>query len=95
MQFEGSTANTPTPQSHVLYPPARAFFVFPCPHADCDGEFNLTPAVNAAVVARSPRTDGAQQCAGSRPGDHASKHPCHLLLVHRITAVYQEKTSAQ
>src|SRR6185437_13554124 len=53
MHFEGTTANVPTPQSLVLYPAARAFFTFPCPYADCDGQFNLTAAVNTALADRS------------------------------------------
>ena len=88
MQFEGTAANLPTPQSHVLYPPARAYFAFPCPHADCDGEFDLTATVNAAVLARSLRTEGVLQCSGSRIGSQASKQPCLLRLLHRITAIY-------
>jgi hypothetical protein len=87
MQFEGAAAtNSPTPQSHVLYPPARAFFAFPCPYADCDGQFDLTEAVNAAVADPSRRGEGVLQCSGERVGDRASRHPCLLRLVHRITA---------
>ena len=88
MQFEGTSANLPTPQSHVLYPPARAFFLFPCPHAGCDGEFDLTAAVNAAVVARSHRAEGVLQCCGTRLGPQTSRLPCPLRLLHRITTVY-------
>jgi hypothetical protein len=96
MQFEGTSANLPTPQSHVLYPPARAFFSFPCPHAGCDGEFDLTAAVNAAVGARSHRTEGVLQCPGTRLAAHASRLPCPLRLLHRITTVYYgEQTSGR
>ncbi len=50
LKFEGPFANTPTAQSHVLYPPARAFFGYPCPFADCDGHFDLREAVKAALA---------------------------------------------
>jgi hypothetical protein len=48
LQFEASSSSTPTPQSHVLYPPARAFFEYPCRYWDCDGHFDLGNAVKAA-----------------------------------------------
>lgn len=88
MQFEGSTANIPTAQSHVLYPPAPAFFTFPCPYADCDGQFDLTAAVNAALAEPSHEAQGALECSGTRVGERASRQPCRLRLVHRIAAVY-------
>jgi hypothetical protein len=90
LQFEGTTATTPTPQSHVLYPPARAFFAFPCPYADCDGQFDLTAAVNAALADPSHRSEGVLECSGMRVGDHASRQPCLLRLLHRITATYYQ-----
>src|SRR6185437_10439404 len=42
LSFEGGGAATPVPQLHVLHPPARAYFSFPCPYADCDGRFELS-----------------------------------------------------
>src|SRR4051812_9057977 len=50
LHFEGTEARVPTDQVHVMHPPARAFFEFPCPYADCDGHFNLSDAVNAALA---------------------------------------------
>lgn len=87
MQFEGTTGNIPTSQSHVLYPPARAFFTFPCPYADCDGEFDLTAAVDAALADPSHQVEGVLECRGERVGERASKQPCLLRLLHRITAI--------
>ena len=86
MRFEGTTTNIPAPQSHVLYPPARAFFTFACPHADCDGQFDLTAAVNAAIADPSHRTEGVLECSGTRVGERASRYPCLLRLQHGITA---------
>lgn len=90
MRFEDTAPEPPTSQSHVLYPPARAFFTFPCPYADCDGEFDLTAAVNAAVINQSYRTEGLVQCSGKRIRDHASRQPCLLRLLHRITATHHQ-----
>lgn len=90
MEFEGAAANTPTPQSHVLHPPARAYFTFPCPYADCDGEFDLTEVVGAALADRSRAVEGVSQCSGTRIGHRASRQPCLLRLLHRITAIYHQ-----
>ncbi len=86
LQFEGTTANTPTSQSHELHPPARAFFTFPCPYSDCDGRFDLTGAVNGALADPSNRSEGVLECAGVRAWDHGSKQPCRLRLVYTIAA---------
>jgi len=70
LKFESTTSSTPTLQSHVLHPPARAFFEFPCPYADCDGQFDLTSAVKAALAIRriSSRGTGVLRpaCTGLR-----------------------------
>jgi len=92
MQFEGAAANTPTSQSHVLYPAARAFFAFPCPYADCDGQFDLTEAVNTALADRSHQAEGVSQCSGARVGRRALKQPCLLRLLHKITATYHQSS---
>jgi hypothetical protein len=87
LNFESGGASTPVAQSHVLHPPARAYFSFPCPHADCDGRFELGAAVNAAVEDPSHRTEGVLECAGFRARDFASKPPCQLRLRFTLTAV--------
>lgn len=89
LRFEDTRANVPVPQSHILHPPARAYFGFSCPYADCDGQFDLTAAVNSAVNGPSHRADGMLECAGVRPGDCASKRPCQLHLIYTITATYE------
>ncbi len=90
MRFEGTAINTPTSQAHVFYPPARAFFAFPCPYADCDGQFDLAAAVNAALADRSHRAENVLECPGTRVGVGASRQPCQLRLLHSITATYTE-----
>lgn len=87
LSFESGGANTPVSQSHVLHPPARAYFSFPCPHADCDGRFELAAAVPTAVGDPSHRIKGVLECAGSRASDFASKPPCQLRLHFTVTAV--------
>ena len=92
MEFEcaGLRANIPAAQSHVLHPPARAYFTFPCPYADCDGQFDLTEAVSTALADKSHQAAGVSQCSGARVGSHASRQPCLLRLLHRVTATYHQ-----
>jgi hypothetical protein len=85
LQFEG-TSNTPASQTHVLHPPARAFFDFPCPYADCDGHFDLSSAVSGALASKAQQTVGMLGCSGLRARNHASKQPCELQLSYRIVA---------
>ena len=87
LSFEGGGGATPVPQSHVLHPPARAYFSFPCPYADCDGRFELTAAVQAAVEDPLHRVEGVLECAGSRVSDFRSKPLCQLRLHFTLTAV--------
>ena len=43
--FSDESSQPPAPQSIVLHPPARAYFVYPCPYASCNGEFDLAAPV--------------------------------------------------
>jgi len=87
LTFEEPGSQAPAAQSHLLYPPARAFFEFPCPHADCDGQFDLTAAVRHTVTDRSHASRGTIACAGSRAFDHPSRRPCGLHLVYAVAAL--------
>ena len=89
--FESTSSTTPAPEAHILHPPARAFFEFPCPYADCDGQFNLASAVNAAVAAPSHRAHGTMECAGRRARDLGSKQPCQLRLSYTVIATFQRE----
>ena len=91
LKFAGP-ANAPTSQSHVMHPPARAFFVFPCPYADCDGQFDLDNAVRETLAEPAHRTQGTLECSGLRTRDHASKQPCQLQLHYEVKATCQGDT---
>ncbi len=90
LTFESTTSSTPAPQSHVLHPPARAFFEFPCPYADCDGQFDLTGAVNVALADPVQRAQGTLECSGVRARQIGSKQPCQLRLIYTVTATYRQ-----
>jgi hypothetical protein len=91
LKFEGTGRLTPASQSHMLHPPARAFFEFPCPYADCGGSFNLTEAVNSVLTGASSHAEGMLGCAGSRPHTYATKQPCGLRLIYTVDAKFHPK----
>jgi hypothetical protein len=83
--FDGGTSSAPADQTHVLYPPAAAFFTYRCPHSDCDGEFELGDAVRGAMSQHGTAA-GSLQCRGTRPGGGGARRPCELRLSYTITA---------
>ena len=89
LSFQGPASSVPTPQSHVLYPPARAFFEYRCPYSDCDGQFDLGDAVKAALADATHRAHGILECRGSRGRDPTSRRPCLLQLLYEVTATHQ------
>lgn len=86
LAFQGTTSTTPATQSHTLHAPARAFFEFPCPYADCDGQFDLSAAVQAALADPKLRTTGELGCSGKRAVRLGAKQPCQLRLNYTVTA---------
>jgi hypothetical protein len=86
-----ASAHTPSPQQHTLYPSAPAFFRFACPCADCDGDFDLTPAVVSLVEARNGRrppegsTGGQLSCQGVRLREMGGQRPCSMQLSFRLS----------
>jgi hypothetical protein len=93
LKFTEPGLSAPASQSHVLYPPARAFFAYPCPYSDCDGQFDLAGAVTTATSNASCQVAGALECGGLRGGDH-SKRPCLLRVVYEVTASVSRKVDA-
>ena len=90
LRFQGSGSSVPTPQTHMLYPPAHAFFEYLCPYADCDGQFDLDGAVRAALAEPTHRAEGVLECHGSRGQDPASRRACLLQLTYEVTATHQQ-----
>lgn len=73
----------PVPQATVLHPPASAYFVFPCPYQDCDGEFDLAPAVLDLARGEGAHRDGEMKCTGQRSGE-AGRSACQLTLEYSL-----------
>jgi len=66
-----------------------ALFEFRCLYADCDGRFDLTGAVNAALAGPAHRAEGALECAGKRARHIGSKQACQLHLIYTVIAALQ------
>lgn len=89
LTFSDPRAQSPSPQVHTLYPAAPAFFRFPCPCADCDGDFDLTAAVKSLLngaTTRQRAVSGQVVCDGARfrgPADTA----CSMQLAFRLVSL--------
>ncbi|MGH8219145.1 MAG: hypothetical protein ACREUT_11375 [Steroidobacteraceae bacterium] len=92
LTFADRSSISPAAQVHTLYPAARAFFTYPCPHSDCDGEFELEGAVRLAACGGTHAVQGSLVCSGARPGEKGSRRPCELQLAYSITADHQGRT---
>lgn len=93
LTFRDSAAEPPGAQSHAVHPSARAFFEFLCPHADCDGTFDLTAAVNSVMNDASLYADGTLDCKGMRPRPGLMKGPCGVSVRYAIAARYRAQPS--
>jgi hypothetical protein len=90
--FRGPGSSTPPMQSHTRHAAARAFFEFPCPYADCDGQFDLSTAVKTVVANAPHRTTGELECSGKRVVRMGASELCGLRLNYTVTAAFQEDT---
>lgn|SRR5579863_2917967 len=91
--FDDLNAHRPSPQQHTLFPAAAAFFRFVCPCTDCDGDFDLKPAVTALVKNVTWRkqdnisSTGKLSCDGVRIRDRAADHKaCSIQLSFKLIA---------
>lgn len=87
LSFGATSGSAPSQQSHGFYPPARAFFRFPCPCSECDGEFDLSSGVDelAAVGQPALRTaSGRLGCKGVHYRERANASACQLTLYWRL-----------
>jgi hypothetical protein len=82
--FSDETSQPPAPQSIVLHPPARAYFVYPCPYASCNGEFDLAANVNHIATEGRAKAAGHTTCKGERVRGRQGKTPCDLQIEYSI-----------
>lgn len=93
LTFRDTAAAPPGGQSHAVHPGARAFFEFLCPHADCDGSFDLSEVVNSVMRDASSHADGTLDCKGMRPRPGLVKGPCGVSVRYSIVAHYRPQSS--
>jgi hypothetical protein len=92
LSFNDHEGPVPSPQRHSLYPAARAFFRFACPCADCDGEFDLTPASEELLRTGAAGLVGASVagrllCQGSRLRERDRSAACGMEMSYRLVRV--------
>ena len=93
-EFSDGAVSAPAPHVMVMHPPAPAFFLFPCPYADCDGEFDLTAAVADLAREGATQRDGQLCCAGHRTVDRSGRTPCRLTLDYSLHATVRVSAAA-
>jgi len=81
--FNDEAPLPPAPQTIVLHPPARAYFVYPCPYASCSGELDLAANVDRIAEHGHSRLAGSAKCSGERHG-RLGKGPCDLHIEYSI-----------
>jgi len=85
LTFRDASPRTPAAQSYVVHPPARAFFEYPCPFADCDGKFDLGAVATEALSSPKLRAEGVLECTGLRSRDGLQKQCCGLRVHYTVT----------
>lgn len=93
LSFEDPAGPSPASQSHVLHPPSRAFFEFPCPYSNCDGVFDVSSPARDAMENPSSQSDGRLECPGVRSKDAVMRQPCGLQLKYTIVAEHQTQAA--
>jgi len=81
--FTDAESQSPAPQSVVLHPPARAYFVYPCPYASCTGELDLAANVDDIAEHGKAHAAGHARCTGERQG-RLGKIACDLHIKYSI-----------
>jgi hypothetical protein len=81
--YNDEVSQPPAPQSIVLHPPARAYFVYPCPYHSCNGELDLAANVDHIAENGKARATGNARCNGERHG-RQGKGPCDLHIEYSI-----------
>lgn len=80
----------PSTQAHTLFGAAAAFFRFPCPCSDCDGDFDLTGDITQLLASkragkRPASREGRLTCSGVRFRNHPTlQAACPMKLSYTL-----------
>src|ERR1700751_1500358 len=83
LEFMHESGWAPSTQVHILYPPARASFRYPCPFAGCTGWFELEVPVTQLLREAVTKFSADVCCAGVRPRDRSVGKLCGVRLKYR------------
>jgi hypothetical protein len=89
LTFNDARGRAHSPQVHILYPAARAFFRFACTCNDCDGDYDLGNAVAALFknTARGTRVArGSLVCDGTRRDLPRDGSTCSIRIDYQLTS---------
>jgi hypothetical protein len=92
--FRDGTPLPPAAQSHILHPPAPAFFRFPCPFSDCDGEFELGQPISQMVTDARRKISRTFECQGVRARHRLTGQTCGLHLDVEVAVSYAREAAA-
>ncbi len=95
LDFMPESGWAPSTQVHILHPPARALFRYPCPFAGCTGWFELEAPVTQLLREVAKELSGDICCIGVRPRDRSSGNLCGVQLNYRVAATYTSPTRAR
>jgi hypothetical protein len=93
LEFMHEFGWAPSTQVHILHPPARAYFRYPCPFAGCTGWFELEVPVTHLLREVATKFAGEVSCAGVRPRDRSTGKLCGVRLKYRLKATYTSSSS--
>ncbi len=96
LTFIDTRGRSHSPQLHTLYPAARAYFRFPCPCTDCDGDIDLGELVAALVIRTTSGTRvtrGTALCNGVRRDLPPDKSTCSLRIDYHLAAKVAQTAS--
>jgi hypothetical protein len=94
LQFVSEALPVPAARTHALYPSAKAYFEFACPHGDCDGSIDLNPVALSLLRSSGAHADGTLHCPGTRTDGGGTRPPCNQRVDYWIDARYQPLTRA-
>ena len=87
LAFDAEYGWEPSKQVHILHPPSRASFRYPCPFAGCSGSFDLDASVRALLQEGRAAVADNLYCTGVRPFDRSTGKLCGARLHYQVSVL--------
>jgi hypothetical protein len=94
LAFDAESGWEASPQVHILHPPSRSTFRYPCPFAGCSGSFDLEFPVSTLLRTGKSGTSFVSSCSGVRPEDRSTGKSCGVCVRYRVDVVYEARAAA-